>query len=221
MSPNYEKPIPEPTLRRLPIYHRYLKELHEKGVSAISCSVIGRDLKLDPTQVRKDIETARIVGKPKVGFTVPGLLNAIEEFLGWHNVNEAFLVGAGSLGNALLGYERFKQFGLDIVVAFDNDPSKIGLRLHNKEILPLEKLPDLARRMGIHIGIITVPAPAAQQVADRMVEGGIRGIWNFAPVTLRLPEGIIIQNEDLYYSLASLSRKLALSMNITAKEGKL
>jgi len=212
MSPKCNKPIPEPTMRRLPAYYHYLKEQAEHGIDIISCSAIGRDLNLDPTQIRKDLEMADIVGKPKVGYSTADLIHAIEEFLGWNNVNDAFLVGAGSLGTALLGYERFKQFGLDIVAAFDIHPAKIGKSIHNKQILPLEKLPDLAHRMGIHIGILTVPAGCARQVADLMVQGGIRAIWNFAPITLRVPDHVVVQNEDLYYSLAALSCKLSMHL---------
>jgi redox-sensing transcriptional repressor len=144
-----------------------------------------------------------------VGYILDELICWIEDFLGWNNTKDAFLAGAGSLGSALLGYEKFRQFGLNIVAAFENDPSKIGQQIHGKMVLPLEKLAELAQRMHVHIGVITVPPPAAQAVADRMIEGGIRAIWNFAPVHLRVPETVILQTEDLYHSLASLSFKLA------------
>jgi redox-sensing transcriptional repressor len=214
------KPIPLPSLKRLPTYHHYLKDVQEKGLIYISCTLIGKDLKLDPTQVRKDLEATEIVGKPKVGYPVSDLIGAIETFLGWNNVNEAFLVGAGDLGSALLGYERFKNTGLNIVAAFDTEPARIGTQIRGKEVLPLERLVDLAQRMSIHIGIITVPASAAQKVADLMVEGGIKAIWNFAPVHLRLRDDIIVQNEDLYNSLASLSHRLAKVLNATPPTGE-
>jgi redox-sensing transcriptional repressor len=178
------------------------------GIPHVSCSAIARALNLDPTQVRKDIEVTGIVGKPKVGYTTVILIRWIEDFLGWNNSKEAFLVGAGSLGSALLGYGKFRQFGLNIIAAFDTDPYKVGQPIHGKEVLHLDKLLDLAQRMHIHLGVIATPAVAAQKVADLMVEGGIRAIWNFAPVHLRVPDFVILQNEDLYYSLASLSYKL-------------
>jgi redox-sensing transcriptional repressor len=214
------KAIPFPSLNRMPAYHHYLKDVQEKGVMYISCTLIGKDLRLDPTQVRKDLEITEIVGKPKVGYSVSELIGAIETFLGWNNANEAFLVGAGNLGSALLGYERFKRTGLNIVAAFDTDPARIGTQIHGKEVLPLERLVDLAQRMSIHIGIITVPAPAAQKVADLMVEGGIKAVWNFAPVHLRLRENVIVQNEDLYNSLAALSHKLAKVLNAPPPTGE-
>jgi redox-sensing transcriptional repressor len=213
MTDKTRKTIPEPTLRRLPLYHHFLQDLQASGVRQISCSVIGKELRLDPTQVRKDLEITTVSGKPRIGFVVDELVRGIETTLGWRNVNEAFLAGAGSLGTALLGYERFRELGLEIVAAFESDPAKVGTWSDGKAILAIEALPALARRMGIHIGIITVPAPAAQDVADLMVAGGILAIWNFAPVSLRVPDEVIVQNEELYYSLAALSHKLAQRMN--------
>jgi redox-sensing transcriptional repressor len=207
-APHRPTVIPEASLRRLPVYHRFLTEALATAAPYVSCSAIARALDLDPTQVRKDIEATGIVGKPKVGYSLPGLVRWIEDFLGWTNSKEAFLAGTGSLGSALLGYERFRQFGINIIAAFDTDPYKVGQQIHGKEVLHLEKLVDLAQRMHIHMGVIATPAVAAQKVADLMAAGGIRAIWNFAPVHLRVPENVILQNEDLYHSLASLSFKL-------------
>jgi redox-sensing transcriptional repressor len=201
--------IPEPSLRRLPQYHHYLAELQSRGVSLVSCSTIGRDLKYIPVQVRKDLQFTGIIGKPKVGYSVAELVLAIEAFLGWNSVNEALLVGAGNLGTAMLGHERFSRFGLQVVAAFDVDPSKIGQYIYGKAVLPLDEMADLVQRMNIHLGIITTPAEVAQTVADEMVKAGIQAIWNFAPVKLNVPEYMIVHNEDLYSSLASLSCKLA------------
>jgi redox-sensing transcriptional repressor len=211
--------IPEPTLRRLPVYHHLLQRLETEGSRFVSCSRIGAELDLDPTQVRKDFEMAGVEGRPKVGFLVAELVPAIEETLGWRNVNEAFLAGAGNLGAALLGYPRFQELGLNIVAAFDADPSKVGVGVHGRPVLPLDKLTDLARRMRVHIGILTVPAAAAQDVADRMVQGGILALWNFAPVTLRVPPDVIVQNEELYYGLAALSRRLAQRLDVPIPTG--
>ena len=189
--------IPEPTLRRIPKYRYYLAELQEKGVRTVSFSAIGGHFNLQPIQVRKDIQITGIVGKPKVGYGVSELLAQIDAFLGLNNPNEAFLVGAGSLGTALLGYSRFSKVGMNIVAAFDSDPEKVGRWLHGKLVLPMEKLPYMARRMGTHLGIITVPAPVAQQTAELLVASGILALWNFAPVVLKLPAHIIVHNEDL------------------------
>ncbi|HTJ00688.1 MAG TPA: redox-sensing transcriptional repressor Rex [Dongiaceae bacterium] len=203
------KVVSEATLRRLPLYHRLLKDFAAAGRMRVSGPDIAGVLELDPTQVRKDLETAGIAGRPRIGYVLADVIVALEEFLGWRKVTEAFLVGAGSMGAALLGYRKFEECGLRIVAAFDTDPSKVGRRIHGKHVLPLEKLSNLAERMHILIGIITVPAAEAQDVADQLVAGGVRAIWNFAPVRLRTPASVIVHNEDLYCSLAALSQKLA------------
>jgi redox-sensing transcriptional repressor len=210
--------IPQPSLKRLPQYHHYLVELEAKGIVRVSCSTIGLDLGLVPVQVRKDLQYTGIIGKPKTGYSVSELIQAIETFLGWNKINEAFLVGVGNLGTALMGHERFSKFGLRIVAAFDTDAAKIGKWIHEKAVLPLDKLADLAPRMSIHLGIITAPAETAQSIADEMVKGGIQAIWNFAPVKLKVPENIIVHNEDLYNSLASLSWKLARRFRVPIQE---
>jgi redox-sensing transcriptional repressor len=213
-------PIPQASLKRLPQYHHYLMDLEAKGIRQVSCTMIGADLNCVPVQVRKDLQYTGIIGKPKTGYSVPELIQAIETFLGWNNVTEAFLVGAGNLGTALLGHERFSKFGMRIVAAFDTDPNKVGKWIHERAILPLEELDDLARRMSIHLGIITTPAETAQAVADEMVRAGILAIWNFAPVRLKVPENIFVHNEDLYSSLASLSWKLSRRFGVHVQEGE-
>ncbi|HWR52123.1 MAG TPA: redox-sensing transcriptional repressor Rex [Bryobacteraceae bacterium] len=209
VDPDKPRVIAEPTLRRLPRYHHYLTELAEKGIKSISCSQIGAELSLDPTQIRKDLECTEVGGKPKVGYVIADLMRAIEDLLGWNNARDAFLAGAGHLGSALLGYnEGFRRIGLNIVAAFDIDPGKVGKQVHGTHVLPLSKLANLSERMHIHLGIITTPASVAQSVAHLMVEGGIRAIWNFAPVSLHVPSHVIVQNESLYASLSALSFKL-------------
>jgi redox-sensing transcriptional repressor len=209
MEPAQPRNIPEPTLRRLPLYHQHLSDLDSQGLRFASCSQIGNALGLDPSQVRKDLAPAEVTGKPNVGYLVADLLRAIESLLGWDHAQDAFLVGAGNLGSALLGCEKFRQYGLNILAAFDIDPDRIGHQIRGKQVLSLAKLPTLATRMHVHLGIIAVPASAAQSVAHLMAEGGIRAIWNFAPVSLKLPKNVIVQNENLYSSLAVLSYKLS------------
>ena len=171
--------------------------------------MIGLAMGFVPVQVRKDLQYTGLIGKPKTGYATLELIQAIETFLGWNKVNEAFLVGAGNLGTAILGHERFSKYGLRIVAAFDTDPSKIGTRIHDREVLAFDKFEDLAQRIGIRLGIITAPSGAAQMIADHMIEAGILAIWNFAPVRLKVPAQIYVHHEDLYASLASLSCKLA------------
>lgn len=202
--------VPEPTLRRLPVYLHLLRRLASEHRPVVSASRIAAELKLDPTQVRKDLAATGIVGRPKIGFDVAALVKRIGDYLGFNNLKDAVLVGAGSLGGALLGFERFNRYGLNLVAAFDCDPDKIGRAIAERPVFPLEKLERLVRRLRIQLGVITVPAEAAQHVADLLVAGGVRGIWNFAPISLNTPDDVFVQNEDLFASLAVLGNKLAL-----------
>jgi redox-sensing transcriptional repressor len=207
------KPIPEPTLRRLPIYYQYLKKAHKEGkTDFISATQIGNDLNILPIQVRKDLEVTDVTGKPKLGYSITDLMRTIEDFLGWNNTAEAFLVGAGNLGAALLGYSGFREYGLNIVAAFDVDEAKIGTEIGGKMVFNLGKLPDMIGRMSIRIGVIATPAANAQEVANVMVGAGIRAIWNFSPTKISVPPGIIVQHENLASSLVVLSKKLAMAM---------
>ncbi len=207
------KPIPEPTLRRLPIYYQYLKKVHQEGkTDFISATQIGNDLNILPIQVRKDLEATDVTGKPKLGYGITDLMHTIEEFLGWNNTADAFLVGAGNLGAALLGYSGFREYGLNIIAAFDVDEAKIESKIGGKMVFPLSKLPDMIGRMSIKIGIIATPAAHAQEVADIMVKAGIRAIWNFSHTKLSVPPNIIVQHENLASSLVVLSKKLAMAL---------
>jgi redox-sensing transcriptional repressor len=207
------KAIPEPTLRRLPIYYQYLKKIQsERKSEYISCTQIGNELSIIPIQVRKDLEITEATGKPKLGYGVKELLSNIEDFLGWNNTTDAYLVGVGNLGSALLGYQGFKEYGLNIIAAFDADETKAGTEIRGKLVFHVGKLPDMIRRMGIKIGILTVPAQSAQELTDLMVEAGIHAIWNFSPIKIMVPQGIIVQHENLASSLVVLSKKLAMSL---------
>ncbi|GAB4340500.1 MAG: redox-sensing transcriptional repressor Rex [Calditrichia bacterium] len=214
MSANKIKSVPVPTLKRLTRYIHLLTRLRNEGVRQVSSTVIASELQLDPTQVRKDIQFTGIVGKPKTGFPVDNLIEAIREFLNWNNTSDAFLVGVGHLGAAMLGYREFRQYGLNFVAAFDVAPSKVGTQIAGVHVLPLSKLTNLAQRMHVHIGVITVPPDAAQAVADMMVAGGIRAIWNFAPVQIKVPDQVIVENAQLTQSLAVLTHKLSESLEI-------
>jgi redox-sensing transcriptional repressor len=207
------KAIPEPTLRRLPIYYQYLKKVQEEKKSEyISCTQIGNELNILPIQVRKDLEITEASGRPKLGYGVKDLLCNIEDFLGWNNTTDAYLVGVGNLGSALLGYQGFKEYGLNIIAAFDEDAAKTGTEIRGKMVFPVTKLPEMIKRMGIRIGILTVPAHCAQSLANTMVDAGIHAIWNFSPVKIVVSQDIIVQHENLASSLVVLSKKLAMSL---------
>lgn len=202
------KPVSGPSLRRLPTYLHLLEELQAKGIGLVSCPMLAERLGLDPTQVRKDIAMTGLPGRPKVGYETPLLIQAIRGYLHWDRVASSVLVGAGNLGRALMGYGGFTQHGITIVAAFDADPKLAGSVIHGKSVYHLSKLKAMLPEIGATVGIITVPATAAQEVADLFVENGIRAIWNFAPVRLRIPDNVVIINEDLSSSLAVLCRLL-------------
>ena len=208
-----EATVSKQTLMRLPVYLTYLKSLPRDGPPHVSSTTIAEDLGQSAIQVRKDLAAVCSGGKPKIGYVREELIDAIERFLGYHNVDSAILVGAGKLGKALLSYQGFAQYGLNIVAAFDTDERLIGQEVGGKPVFPLAKLPHLCDRLQAHIGIITVPAGQAQAVCDRLVSSGIRAIWNFAPVHLTVPPGILVQNENMAASLAVLSKHLANTIN--------
>jgi len=203
------KGYPAPSVRRLPLYLHYLRDLRGSGRESVSCTHIARDLGLISVQVRKDLAITGIVGRPKTGYELPALIRAIEEFLGWNTRCDAFLVGAGCLGSALLGYEGFIENGLNIVAAFDKNPAKVGNVIHGKEVFSLDKLKPLAERMHVQIGILAVPGHAAQEATELVLNGGIIAIWNYSPVRLEIPaEGVICEDVRLSSSLALLTSRL-------------
>ena len=199
---------PRPTIRRLPMYLMLLKKLDVEGVENVSSTSISKELGFEAIQVRKDLAVTGIVGQPGVGYPVKELVKAIETFLGWDNVTEAFLIGVGNLGSALIGYEGFRNRGLDIIAAFDVDMNKVGTEVYGKQIFELQKLPDLVKRMHIHMGVLTVPQNVAQKTAEFMVDSGIQAIWNFTAEKLSLPDEIIVERVDLSASFAILSSRL-------------
>ena len=198
--------ISKQTLQRLPLYLSYIKSLPEDAPKNISATMIAEALQLNDVQVRKDIASVSSSGKPKVGYNVKDLINELEAFLGYDNVDDAILVGAGSLGKALLNYGGFKAYGLNVMAAFDLIDEPIDFQ--QKKIYPMADLERVCRQNDIQIGIITAPATSAQEICDQLVKSGIKAIWNFAPVHLLVPEGILVQNENMASSLALLSNHL-------------
>lgn len=205
MKKDEKKIYPLPSIRRLPLYLNYLRKIHEENISG---TVIAEALDILPIQVRKDLAITNVTGKPKVGFNVKELKKAIEHCLGWNNLNDAFLIGAGHFGQALLGYKKFRDHGLNIVAVFDKDEDKVGTDIFGYKIFPVEKLNNLIQRMKVKIGIITTPGSTAQELADTMIEAGVLGIWNFTPATLNVPENIVVENVRLVSSLSVLTSKL-------------
>jgi len=197
-----------PCVKRMPAYLQLLRVLQAEGQEYVSGTVLAGVHNLEPVIVRKDLAMTGAVGTPRIGFDITELITAIERFLGWDNQTKAVLVGAGSLGTALLGYHGFQNLGFRIVGAFDHDPKIVGKWVHGRKVQTIDQLIPFVRRGEILLGVLTVPAAAAQKTAEGMVRAGIKGIWNFTPVKLELPADILIQKEDLAEGLAVLSHRI-------------
>ena len=204
------KELSKAVLKRLPSYLSYLKSLPEDSSPFISATSIAVALNMGEVQVRKDLAVVSKAGKPKVGYPRADLIENISRYLCYDNTTDAILVGAGKLGQALLGYSGFAAYGLNILAAFDAKPAKSL----DKPILSMEEMEDFCREHNVHMGIITVPAEYAQEVCDRMIQCGIKAIWNFAPVHLDVPASTLVQNENMATSLAVLSMHLQAQMKI-------
>ena len=197
--------ISMPSVRRFPSYLRILMQNREAGHKTISATQLAEELGLTPIQVRKDLASTGIEGRPKVGFSIEELISSITHALGWDNLTEALIVGAGNLGSALAAYDGFSAYGLRIVAIFDKDPSKIGKRIGDLTVLPVDGINQYIKNNRVTIAVIAVPANQAQATADMLVKCGIRGIWNFAPKNLKVPEDVVLQRTDLAASFAVLS----------------
>ncbi|HPJ21358.1 MAG TPA: redox-sensing transcriptional repressor Rex [Clostridia bacterium] len=204
--------VPEPTLQRIPVYLQLLKRRFDNEGIYVSSSEIAELLDLKPIQVRKDLEYTNADGRPKLGYNARDLIKSIEKFLGYDNISDAFLVGCGNMGRALLGYSGFDSTGIKIRAAFDTNLNIIGTQVNGHKVFDVSKFSDLAKRLNVRIAILTVPFDKAQETADMMCEAGIKAIWNFAPVHLKVPDDVIVQNENMAVSLSVLVKKLDDSM---------
>ena len=194
------------TISRLPVYRRYLKEKQAEGHIYISSASTAKDLELTSVQVRKDLALVSSVPcKPKAGFRIDNLIVDIEEYFGYTYKKNAVLVGVGHLGKALLSYNRFEKYGLNIVAAFEHNESKVGTQFAGKNIYSIDEIQTFIKDNNVSIGIITVPKTAAQEVCNILVAAGVKAIWNFAPIILKIKGNIALRNEDMAASLAKLS----------------
>jgi len=204
-----KKNIPNPTLRRLPAYYNIFTAACAAGKDYISSAEIADYLGVDNTQVRKDMAMIGYVGKPKVGFDTCNFIAHFTEIVKLKRKKKAVLIGAGNLGIAVARYDGFKKYGLEICGVFDNDTYKIGLKVKNKEILSISSLSEFIQATNTQIAILAVPAQHAQDVADSLSKTKIKAIWNFAPVNLRVPDSMIVWNQDLGASFLTLSILIA------------
>jgi redox-sensing transcriptional repressor len=197
--------IPNPAVRRLSLYLRQLEAFKRSERRTISSKQLGESLGLTDAQVRKDLAYFGQFGHPGIGYRVDDLIGQLRHILGTDKTWNVLLVGAGNLGRALLAYRGFVAKSFNLVAVFDNDPAKVGRKLGNFTVQPLAELESTIQNQGIRLAIMTVPADAAQGVADMLVKAGVRGLLNFAPVSLQLPPQIAINAVDLAVSLEQLS----------------
>ena len=200
--------VPEPTLRRLPWYLSNIKLMKEKGEQYVSSTQISKEININASQIAKDLSYVNISGRTRVGYNIDALIEVLESFLGFTNMHKAFLFGVGSLGAALLRDSGLHHFGLEIVAAFDVNPELVGKDLNGIPIYHSDDFEAKMKEYDVNIGVLTVPINIAQEITDKMVDGGIKAVWNFTPFRIRVPENIVVQNTSLYAHLAVMFNRL-------------
>ena len=200
--------VPEPTLRRLPWYLSNIKLMKEKGEQYVSSTQISKEINIDASQIAKDLSYVNISGRTRVGYNIDALIEVLESFLGFTNMHKAFLFGVGSLGAALLRDSGLHHFGLEIVAAFDVNPELVGKDLNGIPIFHSDDFETKMKEYDVNIGVPTVPINIAQEITNKMVDGGIKAVWNFTPFRIRVPENIVVQNTSLYAHLAVMFNRL-------------
>lgn len=205
---NSRELLPEPTIRRLPWYLAYVTLLRNNDVEYVSSTKIADELNVDSSQIAKDLSFLNIKGKTRIGYEVASLERALRDFLGFDRSHNAVMVGAGSLGAALISDSGLQRYGLNIVAGVDINPDIVGSQIGGTPVYHIDDLRDLVRRLNIRIGIVAVPVDSAQSVADTMVAAGIKGIWNFTPYRIRVRDGVVIANTSIYSHLALMYNRL-------------
>jgi redox-sensing transcriptional repressor len=200
--------IPEPALRRLPWYLAYVSLLKERGVEYVSSTGIAKGINVDASQIAKDLSFLDIKGKTRIGYEVALLEQKLTEFLGFKKRHRAVIIGVGSLGRALLQDSGLTNYGLEIVAGFDVNPSIIGSSLEGIPVFDVATLKEKAASLEAEIGIVTVPVEYAQDVANAIIEAGLKAIWNFTPYRIQAPEGIVITNTSIYAHLAVMYNRM-------------
>jgi len=200
-----EKNISMAVIRRLPKYHRYLGDLLDKDVQRISSKELSEIIGFTASQIRQDLNNFGGFGQQGYGYNVEALHNEIGNILGLNKVYNAVLIGAGNLGQAIANYAGFRKAGFKIKALFDANPRMIGLKIRDFEVLDSDNLEVFVEENNIDIAILCIPKNGAQDTVDRLVKSGIKGIWNFAPIDLEVPNGVIVENVNLTESLFTLS----------------
>lgn len=204
--------IPEPTIMRLTVYARCLNDLVKQKVPVVSSEKLAAEAGVNAAQVRKDLSYLGSFGRRGVGYETNHLLNKISVCLGLTKERYIAIVGVGKLGSALLGYQGFLEKGFKMVAAFDSDKRRVGSNVGGIEVMDFDRVDEVIKKKNIEIGIIAVPAEAAQKVADRLVAAGIKSILNFAPMVVKAPSSIHLRRVDLSSELEILSHYLNTSV---------
>lgn len=199
-----KKNISMAVIKRLPKYYRYLSDLLKNDVDRISSKELGEKIGFTASQIRQDLNCFGDFGQQGYGYNVTELYNQIKSILGLDRGYKAALVGAGNIGQAVSNYSRFENLGFRIAAIFDANPKLIGMRIRDVEIKDIDEMQEVLEEEKIEIGIICVPRKNAQTVADDLIKGGVRGIWNFAPVDLVVPDNVKVENVHLSESLLTL-----------------
>lgn len=211
-QPETARPVtPEPTLRRLPWYLAYVSLLRSKGVERVSSTAISKEIDVDASQIAKDLSVLPVKGKTRIGYEVGALELALRDFLGFTASHKAVMMGVGSLGAALIADRGLHRFGLDVVAGFDTDPSIIGNTIKGVPVFDVQELKPRREAYGAEIGILAVPVESAQIAADRLVESGVRSIWNFTPFRISVPSGIVVENTSIYADLAIIYNRMSVT----------
>ena len=205
MAPKRTSMISKATIDRLPLYFRTLRLVQDEGIDVISSDELGRRLGITPEQIRKDLASFGQFGKKGVGYYVNELKHNVGGILGLDHHWNIAVIGIGHLGTALANYQNFVSLGFNLVALFDQDPKIIGTVQNHVKVEDVRQLARVVRERHVDIGIIAVPAAFAQDVADQLVAAGVRGIWNFAPIKMQVPDAMQIVNEDLSIGLSRLS----------------
>jgi redox-sensing transcriptional repressor len=205
MEPIRPESIPNPAVRRLSLYLRQLEGFGRKGRRTISSKQLGESLRLTDAQVRKDLAYFGQFGHPGIGYRVDDLIQQLRKILGTDRTWNVLLVGAGNVGRALGAYQGFESKGFHVVAVFDNDPGKVGKQLGEFTVQPLNQIGKAVEVHGARLAILAVPADHAQDVADQLIAAGIRGLLNFAPVSLTVPKGVAVSAVDVAVQLEQLA----------------
>ncbi len=203
-----DRKISMAVIRRLPRYYRYLGELLQKGVTKISSRELSEKMNVTASQIRQDLNNFGGFGQQGYGYNVEYLYTEIGKILGLHENYKMIIVGVGNLGQALANSTSFSKRGFKLVGLFDVNPKLIGMSIHGVEVMDVDHMEAFVKENGVEIAILTMPKTRVKETAEKLATWGIKGLWNFSPVDLFLPETVQVENVHLSHSLMTLAYKI-------------